>query len=113
MIIEHLLYQIIQLWIYEKGKNAGMLDSTAPPFFPYTVYVPEEPVEVDKSDDHNNTNITEQTTKHIESQCEIQDNAKTITSTKETKTNIETNEWTTVQKRKSQYKELPNRSLKE
>ena len=70
-ITEHLLYQIIQLWIYEKAKNAGILDPTAPPFFPRTAQVPEEPVEVDKSDDHNNTNIVEQTTKHIEPQHEI------------------------------------------
>ena len=34
MITEHLLYQIIQLWIYEKSKNAGMLDPNAKPFYP-------------------------------------------------------------------------------
>ena len=33
-IIEHLLYEIIQLWIYEKSKNAGMLDPNAEPFYP-------------------------------------------------------------------------------
>jgi len=52
-ITEHLLYQIIQLWIYEKSKNAGMLDPNAELFYPQTGHHPSVINNIEKREDTN------------------------------------------------------------
>ena len=70
-ITEYLLYQIIQLWIYEKSKNAGILDPNAPPFFPHTEQVPEKLAKENISEGYKNPDTTEQHSTSTELQHDI------------------------------------------